>query len=181
MSPTKGCISLQCAGYGKGVPPCQHILSLPWQWLPPEYRVGKGQASPTTSAWGIMPSPGFRSFRPLCRRVTRRGRGGVVRFLAQWRGCDSCPGPLPVGGRQLCPLKPEPWHPAAELGKETPLGPQPCTVGWSVLGGHCGSSWGIMGAGGKCGHWWHLCSGSTGDGAMLGVPTPSPARPAPSA
>lgn len=75
MSPTKGCISLQCAGYGKGVPPCQHILSLPWQWLPPEYRVGKGQASPTTSAWGIMPSSGFRSFRPLCRRVTGRGRG----------------------------------------------------------------------------------------------------------
>lgn len=30
------------AGYGKGVPSCQHILSLPWQWL--SQNIGWGRA-----------------------------------------------------------------------------------------------------------------------------------------
>lgn len=80
-------------GYGKGVaPPHRHPqqcpVPSPWQWLPLGCRVGKGQASPTMSALAVQILPG-----PV--------QGGGVRFLARRRGCDSCPGPLPVGGRQL--------------------------------------------------------------------------------
>lgn len=70
-----------------------------------------------------------------------------MRFLTQWRGCDSCPGPLLMGGCQLCPLKPEPRHSAAEPGKETPipLSLQPGAVGQAVLTGAlvglAGASW----------------------------------------
>lgn len=77
----------------------------------------------------------------------------MVRFLAQWRGYDSCPEPLLVGERQLCPLKPEPWHPTAELGKETPLQALSLVLWNGVCWGDtvdlAGGSW-VQG--GKCGH-----------------------------
>lgn len=65
------------AGYGKEVPSCQHIMSLPWQWLPPEYRVGNGQSSPITSAWGGMAPRGSNPSSPGVGG-SRGGRDGGV-------------------------------------------------------------------------------------------------------
>lgn len=66
------------ADYRKGVAPCQHILSLPWQWLLPEYRVGKGQASPITSAWGAIPPLGSSNPSSPCVGGSQGGGDGAV-------------------------------------------------------------------------------------------------------
>jgi len=109
--------------------------------------MGRGQASPTPSAWEAMPFLGVQ----ILPGPAEGDLGGGVRFLAQQRGCDSCPRPL-VRGHQLWPLKPEPRCPTAELGKETT--PQPpasrCSMGCAGVGGVSlvGLAGGVMRTGG---------------------------------
>lgn len=136
------------------------------------------QMSPTVSAWAVMSALRVQ----ILPDPVQGSQGGEVRFLAQWKGRDSCLGPLPVGGRQLCPLKPEPWCPTAEPGGSHPSCPSAgsCRMesGW---GGTPGSGWGLMEMGGDVGsdgvsaH----CKGSRGDGAVVGgsIPFPNPPHP----
>lgn len=98
--------AVETQDYGKGVPPSKHAQQCP---APPAMAVvaprvwggkeaGKShRVSPERDACLGGPNPG----RPCVGRLGGGMRG--VKFLPQWRGCDSCPGPLPVGWRQLCP------------------------------------------------------------------------------
>lgn len=61
-------------GYGKGVPSCQHILSLPWQWLSQNTGWERGRTVPPHQPGEWCPPWGFKSFQPLSR-VTGRGVG----------------------------------------------------------------------------------------------------------